>query len=519
MPTENINIETQVQVDITRADLQALIAANTVKKKIYHISDAVAGAYKIGVFSLTNSTTSFNAFNFTQGRFGKYYIGPDVFVPIVEGQGAVLSYNTFAVFPTTGQPNTIYIDLSDDTQYYWDGSAYVELTNSNVYEPTVDDFPLIGDSETLYVATETGTMYLWDSVNEQYTPLNNTPYIPLAGTEVGSPVTGTIESAVNVLLSRLNGIMQMGSGDDLTLAGDRYSKNSFRTHPFGQAYNKMELLSASYLGTVQWFANTATNAPKLIISSTEAGFSGAQYDTDYESGFTLYSLIDLKTMKKRIWTKAGVPTTTDDSAAGYIVGSLLWDTINSIMYECTDNSAGAATWSEAIPSQAALDLKVNKSDLWRSVLTSDAAAITGVTGITKMRSVLIPANTFGAGWDVLVRSRTKRTVGTGTTWSAGIMINTIDNVAGALVLGFLDSSASMNYNQLKRDAIIKGSTTEVYNNTLPGASDDTTFVALVTSLSIDWTINQYIIFYVNAGNTAHSYTHSFGLIEGRKTIS
>ena len=112
MPTENINIETQVQVDITRAALQALIAGNTVKKKLYHVTDAIGGTQKILVWSLTNSTTSFNAVNFTNGKFGRYYIGPDVFVAIVEGMGGVLSYNSFAVFPTTGLQNTIYIELS-----------------------------------------------------------------------------------------------------------------------------------------------------------------------------------------------------------------------------------------------------------------------------------------------------------------------------------------------------------------------------------------------------------------------
>ena len=324
MPTENINIESQVQSDITRADLQALIAANTVKKKIYHISDAVAGAYKLAVFSLTNSTTSFNALNYTQGRFGKYYIGPDVFVPIVEGQGAVLSYNAFAVFPTTGQPNTIYIDLSDDTLYYWDGSVYVELTSANVYEPTVDDFPTIGSDDTLYIATETGTMYLWNTTTEQYKPLNNTPYIPLAGTEVGSPVTGSVEV----------------SGDGVEFFQE---VGDFR---YALTFLVDSLRLSCYYDLTGDFSLLDVMEIQQVISGNVSTFRGMVYNDDYSANFTLRSLIDLETMKKRIWTKAGIWDANDDSAKGFIQGSLLWDTTNSKMYECTDNTAGAATWSE-----------------------------------------------------------------------------------------------------------------------------------------------------------------------------
>lgn len=51
-------------------------------------------------------------------------------------------------------------------------------------------------------------------------------------------------------------------------------------------------------------------------------------------------------VKKIIWTKAGVPTTTDDVNAGFIVGSLIFDTTNSILYRCTSATAGAAVWTD-----------------------------------------------------------------------------------------------------------------------------------------------------------------------------
>jgi hypothetical protein len=45
-------------------------------------------------------------------------------------QEPVIEYPSLDDFPTTGQPNTIYIALDSNIGYYWDGSDYVVLTNS-----------------------------------------------------------------------------------------------------------------------------------------------------------------------------------------------------------------------------------------------------------------------------------------------------------------------------------------------------------------------------------------------------
>ncbi len=346
MPTENINIETQVQSAITRAALQALVTASTVKKKIYHITDALAGTATIAVYSRSTNQVSYNAMNLNTGKFGMYWLAFDVFNPIVEGDTAVMSYVNNTFFPATGNYNAVYLDLSTGIAYAWNGTTYFALSGGNVYEPTEGDFPPTGATDTLYVATDTGLMYLWDG--SAYVALNNSQYIPLTGTVPGNPVTGTIQSAVELFLAKVNNSLVYGVGNDLTIAGTRYSKNSHRTTSAGTAWNQMRLKSASYETVLQLYAGGPTERPQALVGSDNPNFEGIIYESDYSANFGDYSLIDLKTLKSRIWTKAGTPTTTDDSTQGYLVGSLIWDTTNSILYKCTDNTASAAVWVKAI---------------------------------------------------------------------------------------------------------------------------------------------------------------------------
>ncbi len=53
----------------------------------------------------------------------------------------------------------------------------------------------------------------------------------------------------------------------------------------------------------------------------------------------------LNTTKQVIYFKAGIPTTTDDVNAGYVVDSIIHDTVTNILYRCTSNTASAATWT------------------------------------------------------------------------------------------------------------------------------------------------------------------------------
>lgn len=175
--------------------------------------------------------------------------------------------------------------------------------------------------------------------------LNDLPYIPLAGTVSGSPVTGIIEVKDAVDEVPIDILYQPNSGNG------GYIKITFD-------YSSLQFVINDGTDTTFFSLGNVANT----ISGSNPTFQGQVYSADYSLNFILESLISQRVMKSRIWTKAGTPTTTDDVNEGYVVGSLIWDTTNSILYRCTDNTATAAVWVNVWTSlpistatQAALD--------------------------------------------------------------------------------------------------------------------------------------------------------------------
>lgn len=197
------------------------------------------------------------------------------------------------------------------------------------------------------------------------------PFIPLAGTAAGKPVTGNIEISNAIggfslyqLVSSINSYLEIEGGVNIKLLSQNVSSGDISKIVVSPSYCQIDNTSGDLssalstnvgsaqmnvgdLGTGDNVSLEITNQTALI-NSTYALFEGLKYSTDYSPNFTNLSLINLITLKKRLWTKAGTPTTTDDVNAGFVVGSLIWDTTNSILYRCTSNTAGAATWTTAI---------------------------------------------------------------------------------------------------------------------------------------------------------------------------
>ena len=305
------------------------------------------------------------------------------------------------------------------------------------------------DNGDIYVCTDaTIGAAVWE--------IEVSPYIPLAGTDSGNPVTGDIE---------------------LSIDNKIYIENSAQ---------------AGYLfsdGQVDVFSNSLDNTRHtaltvgdgiVTIHSDTANFAGAEYNADYSADFDLRSLIDQEVMKSRIWTKAGTPTTTDDSTEGYLVGSLIWDTTNSILYKCTDNTDGAAVWSAAIAGGGDMLKSTYDTDNDGIVDSAETVQIivrnsTGVT-LTKGQVVYLSGATGNRPNAVLAQANTEAS----SDKTIGIVVANIANNADGQIavsgtLHNLDTSAFS-----AGDAVwLSAATAGAFTVTPPAEPNHTVFIGYI----------------------------------------
>jgi hypothetical protein len=141
--------------------------------------------------------------------------------------------------------------------------------------------------------------------------------------------------------------------------------------------------------------------------------------------------------------------------------------------------------------------------------TTDTATITGITN-QLVASQLIPANTFAVGDIIKILARYRKST-TLVNMTTRIYVNSANNLTGALLLGTYSLVGL--YSQLERNLFIKSATnTETFGNTSSFYIDSGTTNA-VSSTSVDWTINQYIIFAGQQGVAGETTLVSGFLIE------
>jgi hypothetical protein len=150
----------------------------------------------------------------------------------------------------------------------------------------------------------------------------------------------------------------------------------------------------------------------------------------------------------------------------------------------------------------------------------DSTAVTGTTANTALRWVTIPAGTFQAGDIMSVTSRIRKTGAAGTAVSRFYQ-NTSQSLTGANILGLYTlAPASILYQQFNRDLVIKSSTaTEVVTTSSSLAIDETMATGAATQYNIDWSVTQYIGFYVQLTNASDSVVQSYYSIEKITNIS
>lgn len=135
--------------------------------------------------------------------------------------------------------------------------------------------------------------------------------------------------------------------------------------------------------------------------------------------------------------------------------------------------------------------------------TTNGTASSGTTN-TVSSSQLISANTFAVGEIIYLMVRAIKT-GTVGSLTLRIYINTTAVISGAtLVATYLSSTASNIFLQIERNLLIKSATNTQVVSTTGNLLSDVAVTSAVSTLNIDWSINQYIIFAVQNGNAGDS---------------
>lgn len=157
--------------------------------------------------------------------------------------------------------------------------------------------------------------------------------------------------------------------------------------------------------------------------------------------------------------------------------------------------------TNGVESNGVFDALATKVTFWGSAL--DGTSVANTLTISPTYSQLIPANTFGAGDNVFLNFRATSPGAKTSASSIYFYVNTSNSLSGATQLGIYTGAATSRTLQADRMLSVKGSTTKTIN---PSASlsTDTGASAAMTAHTINWAVDQYIIFAI--GHTANDQT-------------
>ena len=165
-------------------------------------------------------------------------------------------------------------------------------------------------------------------------------------------------------------------------------------------------------------AMTATNLMKHEVGGLEADVNAGDGFVEIKAGAT--------TVRKSNLAASAAPAVTDDSNAGYSVGSIWIDTTGDKVYGCVDASVGAAVWkdlSASLPAATQAEMEAGSS------LTVAA---------TPGRAQLHPSAC--KAWVVWAQ-----TSGTPTINTSYNVTSLTDNAVGDLTVNFTTAFSTANY--------------------------------------------------------------------------
>jgi len=253
--------------------------------------------------------------------------------------------------------------------------------------------------------------------------------------------------------------------------------------------------------------------PSFTITNTSTGGSGTVTSVSAltlgTSGTDLSSTVANSTTTPVI--TLNVPTASASNRGA--LSSTDWSTFNGKQNAITTGTTSQYLRGDLSLSTFATDAK---SAIKSYVHTIDTGSysITGTTSESIALAVLISANTIASGKSIDIQWQAIRTSGTAGTITPRIRVSTSAapspaSGATAVAAGSALSTSNNTQNNVRTAIVKSASSTIVYPATTGATTDNGTFASANTSINIDWTTNQYLLFTLQNSNTGDTSTLNF----------
>jgi hypothetical protein len=305
-----------------------------------------------------------------------------------------------------------------------------------------------------------------------------------------------------------------GGGVVITTSG--FSKaGTFQLNGASGNYSGFSDTQAVNGNSGNWVYNSINISPSINQTGTPTGITRGLYispglvntvdfraiELTNNTGFGIYQS---GTAKNTLAGNLLIGTTVDNGSKLQVNGNITSTTYNGYTPENTANKQNSLALDGTGVKFPTVDAVNNMGFIraWKSGI--DGVTVSNTTTITPTYTQLILANTFASDdvVELLFRATTSGTKVTAT--NIYIYVNTTANLSGSPIqVGLFSPTATIRTAQLQRALSVKGDTTKVVNASTSNATD-TTQSSLMSTLTIDWTIDQYFVFAI--GHTVASPT-------------
>jgi len=388
---------------------------------------------------------------------------------IVAGGGDVVG-------PASAVDNNIATFDGTTGKLIQDGGTTIADINTNAVDRiTVKLAESITKGQAVYISGANGTNILVSKADNT-TEATSSKTLGLLET------TGATNAIVNVITS---GLIDGLDTSAATAVGDAVWLGTSGNLIFGLASKPYAPAHLVYIGVV---SRKSATVGEIIVN--------------IQNGFELKEIHDVSAQ-----------TPSNKNGLFYNTSTSLWE---ARAVAATDIDANVSNtefgYLDGVSSNIQTQLN-NKVTVFASA--ADGALSSSTTNIISI-SVLIPANTFAVD-DVIRINHRIRATGVSGGKETRIYVNTTSSLTGAIVVSLATLGATTLAANLQRYLAIKNATTntEVVSVTTSLLSDynNVPSPASVTTLAINWTVDQYIIFAVNALNGADSLRATMYSIE------